>query len=67
MDIQSLSISERILRAEQLWDSVHDNSDEIKLTPEQIELLEARLAAYEDDGNPGDSWEKVRARIQSSL
>jgi putative addiction module component (TIGR02574 family) len=67
MDIQSLSTSERILLAEQLWDSVHDNSDEIKLTPEQIELLEARLAAYEEDGNPGDSWENVRARIQNSL
>jgi len=66
MDIQSLSTSERILLAEQLWDSVHDNSDEIKLTPEQIELLEARLAAYEEDGNPGDSWENVRARIQNS-
>ena len=66
MDIRSLSTSERILLAEQLWDSVHDNSDEIKLTPEQIELLEARLAAYEEDGNPGDSWENVRARIQNS-
>ena len=66
MNIQSLSTSERILLAEQLWDSVHDKSDEIKLTPEQVELLEARLVAYEDDGDPGDSWENVRVRIQSS-
>ena len=66
MNIQSLSTSERILLAEQLWDSVHDKSDEIKLTPEQVELLEARLVAYEDDGDPRDSWENVRVRIQSS-
>ena len=52
--------------AEQLWDSVHNKSDEIALTPEQRELLEARLAAYEEDGDPGDTWENVRARIQSS-
>jgi len=67
MDIHSLSTSERILLAEQLWDSVHDKSDEITLTPEQKELLEARLAAYEEDGDPGDTWENVRARIESSL
>ncbi len=66
MDIHSLSTSERILLAEELWDSVHDKSDEIEVTPEQKELLEARLAAYEDDGDPGDTWENVKARIQSS-
>ncbi len=36
MDIQSLSTPERILLAEQLWDSVRDKSDEIEVTPEQI-------------------------------
>ena len=66
MNIHSLSTSERILLAEELWDSVHDKSDEIEVTPEQKELLEARLAAYEDDGDPGDTWENVKARIQSS-
>ena len=67
MDIQSLSTSERIRLAELLWDSVHDRSDEIELTPEQKQLLEARLAAYEEDGDPGDTWENVKARIQNSL
>ena len=66
MDIQSLSTSERIRLAELLWDSVHDRSDEIELTPEQKQLLEARLAAYEEDGDPGDTWENVKARIQNS-
>ncbi|MBT4862805.1 MAG: hypothetical protein HON46_18570, partial [Gammaproteobacteria bacterium] len=40
MDIQSLSTPERILLAEELWDSVRTKSDEIEVTPEQIELLE---------------------------
>ena len=65
MDIHSLSTFERILLAEQLWDSVHDKSDEIEITPEQRELLEARLAAYKEDGDPGDTWENVKARIQN--
>ena len=67
MDIHSLSTSERIRLAELLWDSVHDRSDEIELTPEQKELLEARLAAYEEDGDPGDTWENVKARIQNTI
>ncbi len=66
MDIHSLSTSERILLAEELWDSVHDKSDEIELTSGQRELLEARLAAYKEECDPGDTWENVKARIQNS-
>jgi putative addiction module component (TIGR02574 family) len=65
MDIQSLSTPERILLAEQLWDSVRSKSDEIEITPDQIKLLESRLAALESDGDLGDAWENVRARIIS--
>jgi putative addiction module component (TIGR02574 family) len=63
MDIQSLSIPERILLAEQLWDSVRDKSDEIEVTPDQVKLLETRLSALEADGDPGDSWNNVKARV----
>jgi putative addiction module component (TIGR02574 family) len=65
MDIQSLSTPERILLAEQLWDSVRDKSDEIEITPEQIKLLEARLATLEADGDLGDIWESVKGRVVS--
>ena len=66
MDIQALSTTERILLAEQLWDSVHANSNEIELTSEQIELLDNRLTALEFDGDLGDSWENVKARISGN-
>jgi putative addiction module component (TIGR02574 family) len=66
MDIQSLSTSERILLAEELWDSVRDQSDEIEVSPEQMAMLEERLAAYQTDGDPGDSWKNVRDRIEST-
>lgn len=64
MNIQELSTPERILLAEQLWDSVHSNSNEIELTPDQIKLLESRLAALEADGDLGDYWESVKSRIK---
>ncbi len=63
MNIQSLSTPERILLAEQLWDSVRIKSDEIELTSEQIKLLESRLSALESDGDLGDSWDNVKLRI----
>ena len=66
MDIQSLSTPERILLAEQLWDSVRNKSNEIEVTPDQVKLLESRLAALESDGDSGDSWENVKARITKS-
>ena len=63
MDIQSLSTPERILLAEELWDSVRTRSDEIEVTPVQIELLESRLTALASDGDYGDTWENVKKRI----
>jgi putative addiction module component (TIGR02574 family) len=63
MDIQSLSTPERILLAEQLWDSVRDKSDEIEVTPDQVKLLESRLSTLEADGELGDSWNNVKARV----
>ncbi|MBT3206579.1 MAG: addiction module protein [Gammaproteobacteria bacterium] len=60
MDIQSLSTPERILLAEELWDSVRTKSDEIEVTPEQIELLESRLTALASDG---DTWENVKKHV----
>jgi putative addiction module component (TIGR02574 family) len=66
MDIRSLTTSERILLAEELWDSVHEKSDEIAVSPEQMVMLEERLEAYRADGDPGDSWDNVRDRIENS-
>ena len=66
MNIRSLSTSERILLAQQLWDSVLTKSDEIEVTSEQIQLLESRLTALKQDGDFGDSWDNVQSRILKS-
>jgi putative addiction module component (TIGR02574 family) len=63
MDIQKLSTSQRIQLAEQLWDSVRFESDAIEVTPELRALLDSRLEALNEDGDIGDSWENVKARI----
>ena len=65
MEIQSLTVSERIILAEALWDSVVAEDTEIELTEAQITELDRRLAAFEIDQDVGSSWSNVKARILS--
>ena len=65
MEILSLTISERIMLAEALWDSIVAEDSEIKLTDTQKEELDRRLAAFEIDQDVGSSWSSVKARILS--
>jgi putative addiction module component (TIGR02574 family) len=65
MEIQSLTISERIMLAEALWDSIVAEESEIELTDAQKEELDRRLAAFEIDQDIGSSWSSVKTRILS--
>lgn len=65
MEIQSLTISERIILAEALWDSVVARDSEIEVTEVQKEELDRRFAAFEIDQDVGSSWSNVKARILS--
>ena len=65
MEIESLTISERIMLAEALWDSIVAEDSEIKLTDTQKEELDRRLAAFEIEQDVGSSWSSVKARILS--
>ena len=65
MEIQSLTISERIILAEALWDSVTSKDSEIEVTEAQKKELNQRLAAFEIDQVVGSSWPDVKARILS--
>ncbi|WP_280548233.1 addiction module protein [Halomonas sp. 11-S5] len=65
MEIQSLTVSERILLAETLWDSVIADDAEIDVTTPQRQELDRRLATFEIDHDPGSTWSAVKARILS--
>ena len=64
INIQELSQSERILLAEELWDSVAENQDSIEVTESQKELLKERLAAYRSSPDEGSSWEDVKKEMK---
>jgi putative addiction module component (TIGR02574 family) len=63
MDIQDLSVSERILLAQELWDSVAEQANEMPVSPQQTAILEQRLNALASDGNQGEAWQAVKSRI----
>lgn len=65
MEIQKLTVAEKITLAEALWDSVAEQEMDLALTIEQKQALDSRLASFEIDGQYGDSWSQVKARILS--
>lgn len=63
MNLQELSASEKILLAEQLWDSVRAEADASELTTAQRKVLAQRLAEFELEPEQGESWGSVKAQI----
>jgi putative addiction module component (TIGR02574 family) len=66
VEISQLSISERIQLAEDLWDSILDRQDEVKLDPIQQQRLDRRLDRHRQYLTAGSSWETVKQRLGSA-
>lgn len=60
LGIDRLSVSDRLLLVQQIWDSIAAEPTQLPLTDAQREELERRIA--DDDANPDDTvpWEEVR-------
>ena len=66
-DILNLSVSERILMVEAIWNSIPENEVTLELSDETKQLLDDRLATHEDNPNEGSSWEEVKSRIRNQF
>ncbi|MGA2547779.1 MAG: addiction module protein [Rectinemataceae bacterium] len=64
-DILTLSVSERIMLVEDIWDSIVDAPEEIFLSEAQEQELNARLDAYHENPTEGSPWAIVKDRIQA--
>lgn len=64
LGIDRLSVAQRILLVEEIWDSISTQAEELPLTPAQEEDLKRRLADYEASPKAGAPWEVVKARLQ---
>jgi putative addiction module component (TIGR02574 family) len=63
LGIDQLSVAERILLVEEIWDSIAEEVNASELTQAQKDELDRRLAALESDPQAGSSWEEVKARL----
>ncbi len=63
--LHKLSNAEKIELAEELWESVIEDQNNVEITNEQRKELDKRLAQYELDKDEGDSWELIRARVSN--
>ena len=66
-DFLSLSVPERIILVEDIWDSVSEVPDAVVLTEEQKSELDRRLDAYHKNPSEGSPWSDLRARIRSRV
>lgn len=60
---QGLSTAEKILLAEELWDSIVEDESNIGITEDQKQILDKRLDAFDKDGDRGSPWVIVKKRI----
>jgi putative addiction module component (TIGR02574 family) len=64
LGLDRLSLAERILLVEELWDSIAATPEAVSLTDSQQRDLQRRLDAYRDNPQAGSPWEEVKTRLQ---
>lgn len=62
-DVLELTIDERIQLVAEIWDSIAEHPEAVKVSPEVRALLDERLAAYRKDPDAGSPWSEVKERI----
>jgi len=63
-EIMDLSVAERILMIEKIWDSIDRNNIETSASHEQE--LDRRLARYEKGETNFVSWESIKSELNTS-
>ena len=64
-DILKLSVPERILLVEAIWDSIAtEQNQSYHFSDEQVKMLEEELEAYRINPSEGSTWEEIKKRIR---
>jgi len=66
-DVLKLSVSERILMVEAIWDSIAESDEHIGLSEETKQMLDERLENHQNHPDKGSNWNDVKARIKSKF
>ena len=63
--IKELDITERIMLVEDIWDSIAQEQDKVKLSDYEKQVLNQRLKAHEKNPNDLISWNEIRLKLRS--
>ena len=61
--IKKLSVAERILLVEEIWDSIAVEQEVMEVTEAQKCELDQRLASFEASEHEGRSWEEIKNNL----
>jgi putative addiction module component (TIGR02574 family) len=63
-EIGKLSIAERIILVEDIWDGIADSDEPLELlADDQKNELDRRIDAYRDNPKAGRSWNEIKSEI----
>ncbi|MGO8943057.1 MAG: addiction module protein [Syntrophobacteraceae bacterium] len=65
-EIKKLSVAERILIVEEIWDSVAAEQESVKLTEAQKTELDRRITSCDSSPDEGRPWEDIKSRLKTS-
>ena len=64
LNIEELSIAERIQLVEEVWDSIAAEQESLEITEAQRQELDRRLESFRSSREGGSTWESVKDRLQ---
>ena len=63
-EIKKLSIAERIILVEKIWDSIPENSEEITISPSDQKKLNKRLELLKSGKAKTTTWDSVKNKLR---
>ena len=66
-EILKLSVPERILMVEAIWDSIVDKDEKIELSEDTKKLIDERIRSHRENPEDGSTWTDVKSRIKKQL
>ena len=65
-EAKKLSVAERIVLVEEIWDSIAEDNGCFELSESQKEEIDRRLASFQADPSQGRSWDEIKAEFLNS-
>lgn len=66
-EILRLSIAERILFVEAIWDSIAAENSQCKISDQELSMLQERYEEYKNNPSQSLSWDEVKRNILGKL